>query len=174
MRVVSSLHFKMITKVPSGTAAPPCCRVDEMMHVLWVLRAHVILLGFLCAVSLLLPGFNLQRWIEHEGERRDYGHAREFAGTQKWNLLEVFCWTGLRLSQRIIHYCVVTQKLQQCFFLHCLPAEQWNGRGFTFVVFPPSEVSRLNRFHLHYQPVGRLVSVSPKILRLSGPFSCTV
>lgn len=59
----------MITKVPSDTAVPPCCRVDEMVHVLWVLRAHVILLGFFCAVSLLLPGFNLHWWIEHKRER---------------------------------------------------------------------------------------------------------
>lgn len=171
MRVVSFLHFKVITKVPSGRAAPPCCRVDEMMHVLWVLRAHVILLGFLCAVSLLLPGFNLQRWIEHKGERQDYGHAREFAGKQKWILLEVFWWTGLSHKELCITV-LLTQKLHQCLFLHCLPAEQWNGRGFTFAVFLPSEVSRLNTFHLRYQPVGRLVS--PKILRLSGPFFCTV
>lgn len=126
MRVVSFLHFKVIAKVLSGTAAPPCCHVDEkaQKHVLWVLRAHVILLGFFWAVSLLLPGFNLQRWIEHKRERDGIVamlgnllvHKSEsfwkYFGGQAWDCQKELCITVL-----------LTQKLYQCFFLHCLPAE---------------------------------------------------
>lgn len=109
MRVVSFLHFKVITKVPWGTAA-------EMMYALWVLRAHVILLGFFCAVSLLLPGFNLQRRTEHKRERdgivATLGNLVVHKSESFW---KYFGGQACGLSQRIMHYCVVNPETPPMF-----------------------------------------------------------